>query len=153
MGAGGSKRAFRYELPGGWTVLAGRTDADNDRLSIKVARPADRWFHVRGMPGSHVLLQGPPGAEPDRDALRTAAAVAAWHSKARDAGVVAVSCTEARHVRKPRGAKPGTVEIRHEIVLKVRPALPCAGDRGGATPAATPDRHPRGRETGGRDRP
>jgi predicted ribosome quality control (RQC) complex YloA/Tae2 family protein len=34
---------------------------------------------------------------------------------------VAVSCTEARHVSKPRGAKPGTVTIRKERVLKVRP--------------------------------
>jgi predicted ribosome quality control (RQC) complex YloA/Tae2 family protein len=122
-------------LPGGWTVLAGRSDADNDRLSIQVARPGDRWFHVRGLPGSHVLLQGPVGAEPDRETLRAAAAVAAWHSKAREGGVIAVSCTDARHVRKPRGAKPGTVEIRHEIVLKVRPAIPAPG----AGTAETPD--------------
>lgn len=143
-------RAYRYGLPGGWTVLAGRTEADNDRLSLTVARPGDRWFHVRGMAGSHVLLQGPPGLEPDRDTLRAAAAVAAWHSKARDAGVVAVSCTEARHVRKPRGAKPGTVEIRHETVLKVRPALPAAvgGDTAGPSrdPAPAPRRS--GQETG-----
>ena len=110
-------------------MLAGRSDADNDRLSIRLARPNDWWFHVRGMPGSHVILQGPPGAEADRATLRAAAAIAAWHSKARDASVVAVSCTEARHVTKPRGARPGTVEIRKEIVLKVRPAL-AAGEAG-----------------------
>jgi predicted ribosome quality control (RQC) complex YloA/Tae2 family protein len=123
---GREARVVRYALPGGWTVLAGRSDADNDRLSTKVARPGDWWFHVRGMPGSHVVLQGPEGAEPDRATLRAAAALAAWHSKAREAGVVAVSCTEARHVRKPRGAKPGTVEIRKETVLHVRPAIPPA---------------------------
>ncbi len=117
-------RVIRYALPGAWIALAGRSDADNDRLSVKVARPGDWWFHVRGMPGSHVVLQGPEGAEPDRATLRAAAAIAAWHSKAREAGVVAVSCTEARHVRKPRGAKPGTVEIRKETVLHVHPALP-----------------------------
>lgn len=117
-------RVIRYALPEGWTVLAGRSDADNDRLSTKVARPGDWWFHVRGMPGSHVVLQGPEGGEPGRATLRAAAAIAAWHSKAREGGVVAVSCTEARHVRKPRGAKSGTVEIRHETILRVRPALP-----------------------------
>jgi predicted ribosome quality control (RQC) complex YloA/Tae2 family protein len=152
--AGRGVRTFRYELPGGWAVLAGRTDADNDRLSLKVARPDDRWFHVRGMPGSHVILQGPPGAEPGRDTLRAAAAVAAWHSRAREGGVVAVSCTEARHVRKPRGAKPGTVEIRHEVVLKVRPALPAtAGDDPGRPPPGGSTPHTRGRETGGHVRP
>lgn len=113
-----------YELPGGWRVLVGRTDRDNDRLSIKLAGADDWWFHVRGMPGSHVLLVARPGEEPDRDTLKQAAAIAAWHSKARAGGMTAVSCTRARFVTKPRGAKPGTVHIRKESVLKVRPALP-----------------------------
>jgi predicted ribosome quality control (RQC) complex YloA/Tae2 family protein len=87
-----------------------------------VARPDDWWFHIRGMPGSHVILQGLPGADPDRQTLQRAAAIAAYHSKARDAGVVAVSGTRARDVSKPRGAKAGTVQSRHEKVFKVRPA-------------------------------
>jgi len=35
-----------YTLPGGWQVLVGRTDVDNDSLSFRVARPEDWWFHV-----------------------------------------------------------------------------------------------------------
>jgi predicted ribosome quality control (RQC) complex YloA/Tae2 family protein len=124
-------RVWRYELPGGWTVLAGRTDADNERLSLKEAGPEDWWFHVRGMPGSHVLLLAREGEEPDRAVLAQAAAVAAWHSKARAGGLVAVSCTRAKFVEKPRRAPPGTVAIRRETVLKVRPALPA-----GAAPDA-----------------
>ena len=115
-------RLLTYTLPGGWQVLVGRTDADNDALSFRVAKPDDWWFHIRGMPGSHVILQGPPGADPDRETLHRAAAIAAYHSTAREAGVVAVSGTRARDVRKPRGAKAGTVQIRHERVFKVRPA-------------------------------
>lgn len=110
-----------YTLPGGWAVLAGRTDEANDYLSIKLARPDDRWFHIRGMPGSHVLMRVPPGTVPDRETLERAAGIAAFHSKARDAGTVAVSCTEARNVSKPRGVPRGTVTIKKEIVLKVRP--------------------------------
>jgi predicted ribosome quality control (RQC) complex YloA/Tae2 family protein len=115
-------RLLEYVLPGGWKVLVGRTDADNDRLSLKVAGPNDWWFHVRGMPGSHVVLQCPAGEEPDRETLKRAAAIAAYHSKAREGGVVPVSCTRARYVTKPRGAEMGTVQIRKEVVLKVRPA-------------------------------
>jgi predicted ribosome quality control (RQC) complex YloA/Tae2 family protein len=117
-----SVRLLEYELPGGWKVLVGCTDADNDHLSLRVARPNDWWFHVRGMPGSHVILQGPPGVEPDRQTLKRAAAVAAYHSKAREAGVVPVSCTRARYVTKPRDAPVGTVQIRKEVVFKVRPS-------------------------------
>ncbi len=114
---------FEYELPGGWQVLAGKTDADNERLSLKLAGPKDYWFHIKGMPGSHVILRV-ESEEPDRATLEAAAAIAAWHSKARSGGTVAVSCTRARHVSKPRGAPRGTVEIRKEFALKVRPALP-----------------------------
>jgi predicted ribosome quality control (RQC) complex YloA/Tae2 family protein len=104
--------------------MAGKTDADNDRLSLKIAGPGDWWFHVRGMPGSHVILIAAGDQAPDRQALEVAAAVAAYHSKARRGGVVAVSGTLARYVTKPRGAKPGSVQIRKEKVFKVRPALP-----------------------------
>ncbi len=115
---------IEYELPDGWLVLVGRTDADNDRLSLKVAQQNDWWFHVHGMPGSHVLLRARDDAEPERRTLEQAAAIAAYHSKARAGGVTAVSCTRARFVTKPAGAKPGTVQIRKETILKVRPGLP-----------------------------
>ena len=117
-------RFYKYELPGMWIVLAGKTDADNDRLSMRIAAPNDWWFHVRGMPGSHVILQVNSDLEPDRETLKAAAAIAAYHSKAKNGGVVPVDCTQARYVSKPRGAKAGTVVIRKEIVLKVRPAIP-----------------------------
>jgi len=113
-----------FDLDGGWKVLVGKTDADNDRLSIKVAGPNDLWFHVRGMPGSHVILKVGSGAAPDRETIKKTAAIAAYYSKARNAGIVAVSCTQARFVKKPKGAKPGSVTISKETVLKVRPSLP-----------------------------
>ncbi|MFN8646755.1 MAG: NFACT RNA binding domain-containing protein [Gemmatimonadales bacterium] len=112
----------RYQLPGDWRVFAGKTDAANEALSLRFARPGDLWFHIRGMPGSHVVLQVPEGRAPEKRDVELAASVAAYHSKARAAGTVAVSCTEARFVSKPRGAKPGTVAITRERVIKVRPA-------------------------------
>lgn len=115
---------YQYELSEGWIALAGRTDSDNDRLSITLAGPDDWWFHAHGLPGSHVLLRARPGLEPSRATLKEAAAIAAFHSKAREAGIVPVVATQARYVTKPKGAKAGTVCIRKETILKVRPAIP-----------------------------
>jgi len=115
---------WKYGLPGGYEALAGKTDADNDLLSLRLASPGDLWFHVRGLPGSHVILRHPEGQKPDSTVIKLAAAIAAWHSKARHAGTVPVCYTECRHVGKPRGAKPGSVSIKREKILKVRPALP-----------------------------
>ena len=123
MNEGPSRARYReIELPGEWCVLVGKQDEDNDYLSLKVARPNDWWFHVRGAPGSHVVLRAKPGERPDRDTLRRAAAIAAYFSRARRGGVVAVSCTQAGNVSKRRGAKPGSVSVRKETVLKVRPS-------------------------------
>ena len=117
-------RFFEHLLPGEWVVLAGRTDADNDYLSVVAAKPRDWWFHVRGLAGSHVVLRAKPDQEPDRKTLKGAAAIAAFYSKARGGGTVAVSVTRAQYVVKPPGSKPGTVHIRKERVLMVKPALP-----------------------------
>ncbi|MCC7299568.1 MAG: DUF814 domain-containing protein [Verrucomicrobia bacterium] len=115
---------WTYTLSEDWKASAGKTDADNDLLSLRTARANDLWFHVHGLPGSHVILRGPEGAIADSATIKQAAAIAAWHSKARAAGIVPVSCTEAKNVSKPRGAKPGTVTIKREKIIKVRPALP-----------------------------
>ena len=124
-------KAWEYGLAGGYVVLAGKTDADNDRLSLKIARPNDWWFHVHGLPGSHVVLQVADRPQPTKDILEEAAAIAAWHSKARNGGLTLVSYTQAKNVRKPRGAKPGTVTIQKEGTLKVKPGLPAgASDEG-----------------------
>src|SRR5215470_12429125 len=103
-------RFYSYELPGGWSVLAGRTDDDNDVLSTTVVQPDDWWFHAAsGVAGSHVILRARIGEQPSREVLRMAAAIAAYHSKARAASNVLVSLTRGRHVSKPRRGKAGLV--------------------------------------------
>ncbi|HEY2922591.1 MAG TPA: NFACT RNA binding domain-containing protein [Candidatus Binatia bacterium] len=121
--SGSKPRIIVYELPGGWRVLVGATDADNDYLSIEVAQPDDWWFHVDKVPGSHVVLRAKPNDEPSQETLRQAAAIAAYHSKARSAGIIPVHWTRARFVTKPRGAKAGTVSVKHGKILKVRPDI------------------------------
>jgi len=118
-------------------VLAGATDADNDYLSTELAELNDWWFHADSVPGSHVILRAKPDAEPSRETLRQAAAVALYHSKARNAGLAPVHCAQARNVKKPRGVKTGTVQVAKGTVLKVRPDISFAVRVSGAhKPAA-----------------
>lgn len=116
-------RILWYALPDNWTLLVGASDADNEYLSIEVAKPDDWWFHADQVPGSHAILRARVNQEPSRETLRQAAAVAAYHSKARQASVAPVRYARARHVSKPKGAKTGTVRVAHGKVLKVRPAI------------------------------
>lgn len=118
---------WEYAAGDGWTIYAGKTDVDNDILSTSFARPDEHWFHVNGMPGSHVILRKPEGNETavaDKRLIEMAASVAAWHSKARNGGWCSVSTTLAGKVSKPRGAKPGLVEIKGSRNIRVKPGLP-----------------------------
>jgi len=117
---------YRYELNDGWVAVAGKTDWDNEQLSLRIVRQNDYWFHVKALPGSHVILfnEMDEGAAVNKKLLEVAAAVAVYHSKARKAGITAVHYTQGKHVGKPRGAKTGTVSIKKEKTIKVRPALP-----------------------------
>ncbi|CAN5717067.1 hypothetical protein BH23GEM10_BH23GEM10_12120 [soil metagenome] len=109
----------------GHEVLVGRSARDNDELSLRVARPRDLWLHAAGHAGSHVVIRQPDdGADVPRAVIERAAALAAYHSKARNArGKVAVHMCRAADVRKPRGAPAGTVELRRYDTVRVYPRL------------------------------
>lgn len=109
----------------GWEVLVGKGSEENDHLTFDIAHPKDVWMHVDGgTPGSHVVIRNPDGVDPPRSVLETAAAITAWYSKARDRKQVSVCYCRASHVKKPRGAPAGLVEITNEKTLKVTPRPP-----------------------------
>ena len=93
-------------------------------LTTKFARKDDYWLHARGAPGSHVVLRVKGREEPPRYILEAAAAIAAWHSKARPSSLAPVIAVRKKYVRKPRGAQKGTVVVDRENVLLVEPGLP-----------------------------
>jgi len=113
-----------FKSTAGIEILVGGDDRSNDQLTLKAGHPEDIWLHVNGAPGSHVLLRcGAEGKVADKDSLKEAAALAAWFSKLRSAGLVSVHYCRLKHVGKPRGAKPGSVTIKRAKSLKVRPDL------------------------------
>ena len=114
-------RPRRYRTSDGWTVLVGRNNQENDRLT-KTSAKGDFFFHAQGCPGSHVILKAQDKPDrPPRKTLEEAAALAAFWSKARGAKMVPVNFTEVRYVHKPRGAAPGLVTIKNEKTLFVSP--------------------------------
>ena len=99
---------LRYRSGGGFEILVGRSNRMNDRLTFKLAKKGDLWFHTQKLHGSHVILRC-DGAEPDAQSIREAAALAATHSQAGGGGKVPVDYTRVKFVKKPPGALPGMV--------------------------------------------
>lgn len=114
-----------YQLSTGLTIFIGRDGADNDRTTFDFAKPYELWFHAQQCPGSHVVMKFPnKNFEPSKQEIAETAAVAAFHSKARNDTMVPVIYTERKYVRKPRKAKAGLVTVEREKSVMVEPKEP-----------------------------
>ena len=99
---------LEFRTSGGYRVLCGKNNLQNDYLTCEVADKFDMWFHVKGMPGSHtVMFCGKD--EPSSEDYTEAATIAAFYSKGKDMPGVPVDYTRIKNVKKPSGAKPGFV--------------------------------------------
>jgi predicted ribosome quality control (RQC) complex YloA/Tae2 family protein len=113
-----------FKIAGTWDILVGKTDMANDRLTRELAKPEDIWFHVHDAPGSHVVLKNPGRLENiPYEIIKKAASVAAFFSRQRDEEKVLVGYTRKKHVRKPKGMKPGQVLVDRQKTVLVKPTL------------------------------
>jgi predicted ribosome quality control (RQC) complex YloA/Tae2 family protein len=116
-----STNFLRYKTPGGYEVLIGRNNRQNDQLTFRLAGDYDLWFHTQEIPGSHVLLRLEPGAIADETDLQFTADLAAFYSRARQSDQAPVVYTTPKLVYKPKGAKPGIAIYKQEIVIWGQP--------------------------------
>ncbi len=111
---------LKFVSDDGFTILVGRNNQQNDRLTLKESRNYDIWLHTLNVPGSHTVIVC-DGQQPPNRTIEQAAQLAAYHSGARQSGLVAVDYTLIKYVSKPRGAKPGMVIYTHQSTLYVHP--------------------------------
>ena len=107
-----------FHTSNGTTVLVGKNNLQNDRLSFKIANKNDIWLHVKDIPGSHVIIRD---SDPDEQTLLEAAQLAAYFSKGRNSDNVPVDYLPAKRLHKPNGAKPGFVTFTGQKTLYVTP--------------------------------
>ena len=114
-------KPMEFTSSGGLTILVGKNNSQNDRLTLKDADKRDLWLHAQKLHGSHVILKT-VGAQPDEQSLTEAAMLAAWFSQGRESGQVPVDYTPVKVVKKPAGAKPGYVIYNTCQTLYVTPS-------------------------------
>ena len=112
---------FQFMTEDGKSILVGKNNYQNDRLTFRTAAPDDLWLHAKDIPGSHVILRL-SGEEPSEESLHHAAILAAHFSKAQDSSNVPVDYTYRRYVKKPSGSRPGFVIFTHQKTLYVTPS-------------------------------
>ena len=123
-------RPMRFVTSGGYQLLVGRNNVQNDHLTFKVAAKDDLWFHTKDIPGSHVIMVT-GGEEPSAQDYTEAAAVAAYYSKA-TSDLVAVDYTKVKNIKKPQGSKPGfvTYKTNYTAFVKAEDGKESSADNG-----------------------
>jgi len=111
---------LEFRSSDGLTILVGKNNRQNDFLTMKRAKADDLWLHAKDMPGAHVIILT-AGENVPEDTLVEAAMLAAYFSKGKMSGKVPVDYTLRKHVRKPKGSKPGFVIYDHHSTIFVTP--------------------------------
>lgn len=104
----------------GTTILVGKNNTQNDRLTLKISSPNDTWLHTKDIPGSHVIIRA-KHQDISEKTLYEAAVLAAYYSKGKFSSNVPVDYTERKNVKKPSGAKPGMVIYVNNSTIYVTP--------------------------------
>lgn len=121
-------RPYRLVQVGDYEVWIGKNAQSNDTM-LSLAHKEDIWMHVRGSSGSHLILRNQGKITwPQASVIQRAASYAAAYSRQSGASLVPVIVAKRKHVRKPKGAPPGTVVVVKEQVETVAPQKPEMSD-------------------------
>lgn len=99
---------LHYISSEGYHMYVGKNNFQNDQLTFTFATGNDWWFHVKQAPGSHVIVKTNGEELPDRT-FEEAGRLAAYYSSMRGVEKVEIDYVEKKHVKKPKGGKPGFV--------------------------------------------
>ncbi len=99
-------------------IYVGKNNLQNDYLTFKMASRFDMWFHVKDMPGSHVVVHSD---QLDEYTIRLASKMAAYFSKGKHSSSVPVNYTLVKTLKKPQGSKPGKVILNQYSTIYIDP--------------------------------
>ena len=94
----------------GFVVYVGKDAKSNDHLTFNVADKEDIWFHVKGVPGSHVVIKVRENL-PTPEILKYAAELAKKNSKAAGEDSARVVWCQRKFVKKEPGMNDGQVRV------------------------------------------
>lgn len=99
---------LHYISSDGYHIYVGKNNFQNEDLTFNFAAGNDWWFHAKQAPGSHVIVKSNGDELPDRT-FEEAGKLAAYYSSMRGTDKVEIDYVEKKHVKKPKGGKPGFV--------------------------------------------
>ncbi len=113
-------KPLHYISSDGFDIYVGKSNLQNDALTLHFAESHDIWLHTKEIPGSHVIIKTNGASVPDTTLLE-AANLSAYFSKSQNSSQVPVDYTLRKYVKKPNGAKPGMVIYEKNKTIYITP--------------------------------
>ncbi|MDO5695785.1 MAG: NFACT RNA binding domain-containing protein [Eubacteriales bacterium] len=112
---------LHFEDEDGYHYYAGKNNYQNEFVSFRLAENNDWWFHVKTLPGAHVVVKSRQGEELPDAVFHRAAALAGWYSQARASEKVEIDYTLKKHLKKPKNGKAGMVIYHKYWSMNIKP--------------------------------
>ena len=92
-------------------IYVGKSNKDNDKLTISIAKGNDLWLHIRDYPGSHVVVPLKKNDDIDKETIFDAAKLALNYSKAKNHKAGEIMYTKRKFISKKKKTPPGQVQV------------------------------------------
>lgn len=116
----GKKQKNTVDIPfeeiDGFRVYYGRNNKENEYITFKLADGDDFWFHIKDLPGSHVVIKNYKDDVKEETLLKVAE-LCAKNSKVSTGNTVRIDYCRKKFVKKPKDSKPGNVIYSNEKSL------------------------------------
>ena len=118
-----TSKPFHYLSSDGYHMYVGKNNFQNEELTFHFAVGGDWWFHAKGVPGSHVIVKAQGEEDLPDTTFEEAGRLAAYYSQNRDNEKVEIDYIQKKHIKKPKGGKPGFVIYHTNYSLMIDPDI------------------------------
>lgn len=108
---------LKYTTKDGSQILVGRNNKQNEKITLREANKDDYFFHIKDLPGAHVIVKN--SSTLNDDLIKLAALLAAQNSKYSEERYVDIDYTQKKNVFKRKGAKPGMVYYNNFQTVRI----------------------------------
>ncbi|MBC7387225.1 MAG: DUF814 domain-containing protein [Cryobacterium sp.] len=106
----------------GLPILVGRSKDENLELTFKFARGNDLWLHVKGKPGSHVVIPLRSKKNASLETLLDAALLCIHYSNGANWGKTEVDYTHKKYVKRIRDSSEASYVNNKTLMIEPNPA-------------------------------
>lgn len=120
-GSAGAWIGTTFTSKDGMPILVGRNKDENLELTFKHARGNDLWMHVRGKPGSHVVIPLQSGKSAPLETLLDAANLVIFYSGGENWGKTEVDYTFKKYVKRIKDSTEASYTNNKTLLVEMDP--------------------------------